>query len=43
MFDNWLMQRESSGLQETTCRRDWLPAVGPLELANQLPFLELAL
>ena len=43
VFDNWLMQGESGALQETTCRRDWLPAVGPLEIANQLPFLELAL
>jgi len=43
VFDNWLMQREASALQMTTCRRDWLPAVGPLELGNELPFLELAL
>ena len=43
VFDNWLMQREASALQMTTCRRDWLPAVGPLELGNELPFLGLAL
>ncbi len=41
VFDNWLMQRESAALAATTCRRDWLPAVGPMELANQLPFLAL--
>jgi len=42
-FDNWLVQQESSALAWTTCRRDWLPAVGPLELTTELPFLELAL
>jgi hypothetical protein len=42
VFDNWLMSRESSALQWTTCRRDWLPAVGPLELSSSLPFLALA-
>ncbi|HEY7148367.1 MAG TPA: hypothetical protein VH420_02875 [Gaiellaceae bacterium] len=42
VFDNWLMSRESSALQWTTCRRDWLPAVGPLELTSSLPFLALA-
>jgi hypothetical protein len=42
VFDNWLMQHESSALAATTCRRDWLPAVGTLELTSQLPFLELA-
>jgi hypothetical protein len=42
VFDNWLMRRETSALAFTTCRRDWLPAVGTLELTNQLPFLELA-
>jgi hypothetical protein len=42
VFDNWLMRRESSALQWTTCRRDWLPAVGPLELTSSLPFLALA-
>jgi hypothetical protein len=42
VFDNWLMRRESSALQWTTCRRDWLPAVGPLELTTSLPFLALA-
>ena len=42
VFDNWLMQRESAALAATTCRRDWLPAVGPMELTNQLPFLALA-
>jgi hypothetical protein len=42
VFDEWLMQREASALAFTTCRRDWLPAVGTLELTNQLPFLELA-
>jgi hypothetical protein len=42
VFDNWLMRRESSALAFTTCRRDWLPAVGTLELTSQLPFLELA-
>ncbi len=43
VFDNWLMRREGSALQMTTCRKDWLPAVGTLELASELPFLELAL
>jgi hypothetical protein len=42
VFDNWIMRRESSALQWTTCRRDWLPAVGPLELTSSLPFLALA-
>ena len=42
VFDNWLMRRESSALQWTTCRKDWLPAVGPLELTSELPFLALA-
>jgi len=42
VFDNWLMRRESSALAATTCRRDWLPAVGTLELSSALPFLELA-
>jgi hypothetical protein len=42
VFDNWLMRRESSALAATTCRRDWLPAVGPMELASELPFLALA-
>ena len=42
VFDRWLMSRENSALQWTTCRRDWLPAVGPLELSSSLPFLALA-
>jgi hypothetical protein len=42
VFDNWLMRRESSALAATTCRRDWLPAVGPMELTSELPFLALA-
>jgi hypothetical protein len=42
VFDNWLMSRENSALQWSTCRRDWLPAVGPLELSSSLPFLALA-
>ena len=42
VFDNWLMRRESSALAATTCRRDWLPAVGPMELMGELPFLALA-
>jgi hypothetical protein len=42
VFDNWLMRRERSALGATTCRRDWLPAVGPMELATDLPFLVLA-
>jgi hypothetical protein len=42
VFDNWLMQRESSALSVTTCRRDWLPSIGTLELTSELPFLELA-
>jgi hypothetical protein len=41
-FDNWLMRRESGALAATTCRRDWLPAVGPMELPSELPFLALA-
>jgi hypothetical protein len=41
-FDNWLMRRESSALSTTTCRRDWLPSVGTLELTSELPFLALA-
>ena len=42
VFDNWLMHRESSALSWTTCRRDWLPSMGTLELTSELPFLELA-
>jgi hypothetical protein len=42
VFDNWLTSRESSAVQWTTCRRDWLPAVGPNELSSSLPFLALA-
>ena len=42
MLDNWLMRRESSALAATTCRRDWLPSVGPMELTSELPFLALA-
>jgi hypothetical protein len=42
VFDHWLMRRERSALAATTCRRDWLPAVGPMELATELPFLALA-
>jgi hypothetical protein len=42
VFDNWLMGRESSALAWTTCRRDWLPSVGTLELTTELPFLALA-
>jgi len=41
VFDNWLMRQESSALAWTTCRRDWLPSVGPLELDSELPFLAL--
>ena len=41
-FDTWLMRRESSALSSTTCRRDWLPSVGTLELTSELPFLALA-
>jgi hypothetical protein len=41
-FDNWLMHREASALSATTCRRDWLPSVGTLELTSELPFLALA-
>jgi hypothetical protein len=42
VFDHWLMRRESAALAGTTCRRDWLPAIGPMELTNELPFLALA-
>ncbi len=42
VFDNWLMSREASALTWTTCRRDWLPSVGTLELTSELPFLDLA-
>jgi hypothetical protein len=42
VFDNWLMRQESSTLQWTTCRRDWLPSAGTLELSTSLPFLALA-
>jgi hypothetical protein len=42
VFDNWLMGRELSALQWTTCRRDWLPSIGTLELTSELPFLKLA-
>jgi hypothetical protein len=42
VFDNWLMRRERSALAATTCRRDWLPAPGPMELPTELPFLALA-
>ncbi|MEK6274764.1 MAG: hypothetical protein AABM30_05430 [Actinomycetota bacterium] len=40
-FDNWLMRREASALSWTTCRRDWLPSLGTLELTSELPFLKL--
>ena len=43
VFDNWLMSRETSALQWVTCRKDWLPSVGTLELSGELPFLALAL
>ncbi len=42
VFDNWLMRREQSALAWTTCRRDWLPSLGTLELTSELPFLKLA-
>jgi hypothetical protein len=42
VFDGWLMRRESSALASTTCRRDWLPEPGALELSSSLPFLALA-
>jgi hypothetical protein len=42
VFDNWITSRENSALQWTTCRKDWLPAPGPLELSSSLPFLTLA-
>ncbi|MEP6909324.1 MAG: hypothetical protein ABI896_02695 [Actinomycetota bacterium] len=42
VFDNWLMRRESGSLTWTTCRRDWLPSLGTLELTSELPYLELA-
>jgi hypothetical protein len=42
VFDNWLMRREASALSVTTCRRDWLPSIGTLELTSELPFLQLA-
>ncbi len=41
VFDRWLMRREAGARAFTTCRRDWLPSVGTLELATELPFLEL--
>jgi len=41
LFDNWLMNRETGALTGTTCRRDWLPAIGTLELPSSLPFLAL--
>lgn len=41
VFDNWLMRREASALAWTTCRRDWLPSLGTLELTSELPFLKL--
>ena len=41
-FDNWLMHKEQGALSRTTCRRDWLPSIGTLELSSELPFLALA-
>jgi hypothetical protein len=41
-FDNWLMHREQGALSRTSCRRDWLPSIGTLELTSELPFLALA-
>jgi hypothetical protein len=41
-FNRWLMNREVSAHAYTTCRADWLPAVGTLELTESLPFLALA-
>jgi hypothetical protein len=41
-FDNWLMHREQGALSRATCRRDWLPSIGTLELTSELPFLALA-
>ena len=41
-FDNWLMHKEQGALSRTTCRRDWLPSIGTLELTSELPFLALA-
>jgi hypothetical protein len=40
-FDRWLMSKQVSAHSYTTCRRDWLPAVGTLELTDSLPFLAL--
>ena len=40
-FDRWLMSKQVSAHAYTTCRRDWLPAVGTLELTDSLPFLAL--
>jgi hypothetical protein len=40
-FDRWLMGKQVSAHAHTTCRADWLPAVGTLELTDSLPFLAL--
>ncbi|MBA2569256.1 MAG: hypothetical protein H0V11_07915, partial [Actinobacteria bacterium] len=40
-FDRWLMNKQVSAHSSTTCRADWLPAVGTLELTDSLPFLAL--
>jgi hypothetical protein len=40
-FDRWLMAKQVSAHSYTTCRGDWLPAVGTLELLDSLPFLAL--
>ena len=36
-FDRWLMSKQVSAHAYTICRRDWLPAVGTLELTDSLP------
>jgi hypothetical protein len=40
-FERWLMSKQVSAHSYTTCRGDWLPAVGTLELTDSLPFLAL--
>jgi hypothetical protein len=40
-FDRWLMAKQVSAHSSTICRRDWMPAVGTLELTDSLPFLAL--
>jgi hypothetical protein len=40
-FERWTARRQTAMLAETTCRRDDMPAPGPVDLSTFLPFLSL--